>query len=56
MLKEEFKDAKGLIRIRISKKDRQHNDQKKKYNRTKNCLQNITQKIKDGEARTPLKT
>jgi hypothetical protein len=28
---EEFKDTKGVIRIRISKKDRQHNGQKKKY-------------------------
>jgi hypothetical protein len=28
---EEFKDTKGVIRIRISKKNRQHNGQKKKY-------------------------
>ena len=28
---EEFKDTKGVIRILISKKNRQHNDQKKKY-------------------------
>jgi len=27
---EEFEDIKGVIRIRISKKNRQHNDQKKK--------------------------
>jgi len=27
------KDTKGVIRIRISKKDRQHNGQKKKYKR-----------------------
>ena len=27
-LKEEFEDMKGEIRIRISKKNRQHNDQK----------------------------
>ena len=27
---EEFEDTKGVIRIRISKKDRQHNGQKKK--------------------------
>jgi hypothetical protein len=46
MLKEEFKDAIGLIRIRISKKDRQHNDQEKKYKRTNNDLQNIHIKIK----------
>jgi hypothetical protein len=28
--KEEFEDTKGLIRIRISKKNRQHNGQQKK--------------------------
>jgi hypothetical protein len=28
---EEFEDTKGVIRIHISKKNRQHNDQKKKY-------------------------
>jgi hypothetical protein len=28
MLKEEFEDTNGVIRIRISKKNRQHNDQK----------------------------
>ena len=28
---EEFEDIKGVIRIQISKKNRQHNDQKKKY-------------------------
>jgi hypothetical protein len=28
--KEEFEDTKGVIRIPKSKKDRQHNDQKKK--------------------------
>jgi hypothetical protein len=30
-LEEEFEDTKGVIRIRISKKNRQHNGQKKKY-------------------------
>ena len=29
-LSEEFEDTKGVIRIRISKKNRQHNGQKKK--------------------------
>ena len=29
-VKEEFEDTKGVIRIRKSKKDRQHNGQKKK--------------------------
>jgi hypothetical protein len=33
---EEFEDTKGIIRIRISKMNRQHNDQKKKYIRTNN--------------------
>ena len=32
---EEFEDTKGVIRIRISKKNRQRNDQKKKDKRTK---------------------
>jgi hypothetical protein len=35
---EEIEDTKGVIRIRISKKNRQHNGQKKKYNRTNNDL------------------
>jgi len=38
---EEFKDIKGVIRNRISKKNRQYNGQKKKYKRTNNDLQNI---------------
>ena len=29
IVQEEFEDTKGVIRIRKSKKDRQHNDQKK---------------------------
>jgi len=36
---DEFEDTKGLIRIRKSKKDRQHNGQKKKDKRTNNDLQ-----------------
>jgi hypothetical protein len=32
--KEEFEDTKVAIRILISKKNRQHNGQKKKYKRT----------------------
>jgi hypothetical protein len=43
---EEFEDTKGVIRICISKKKRQHNDQKKKYKRTNNDLQNIHIKLK----------
>jgi hypothetical protein len=43
---EEFEDTKGVIRICISKKNRQHNGQKKKYNGTNNDLQNIHIKLK----------
>jgi hypothetical protein len=39
--KEEFENTKGIIRIDQSKKNRQHNGQKKKYKRTNNDLQNI---------------
>jgi len=46
MLYEEFEDTKGVIRIRKSKKNRQHNGQKKKYKRTNNDLQNIHIKLK----------
>jgi hypothetical protein len=34
-------DTKGVIRIRISKKNRKHNGQKKKYKRTNNDPLNI---------------
>jgi len=43
---EEFEDTKGVIRIRKSKKDKQHNGQKKKDKRTNNDLQNIHIKLK----------
>ena len=39
-----------VIRIRISKKNRQHNGKQKKYKRTKHAY-----KTKDRETRTPLK-
>jgi hypothetical protein len=42
---EEFEDTKGVIRIRKSMKERQHNGQKKKYKRTNNGLQNIHIKL-----------
>jgi chaperonin cofactor prefoldin len=42
---DEFEDTKGVIKIRISKKNRQHNGQKKKYKRTNNDLQNIHSKL-----------
>jgi hypothetical protein len=46
LMLEEFEDTKGTIRIRISKKNRQHNGQKKKYKRKNNDLQNIHIKLK----------
>jgi hypothetical protein len=39
------KDTTGVIRNRISKKNRQHNGQKKKYKRKNNDLQNIHIKL-----------
>jgi hypothetical protein len=45
-MQEEFEDTKGEIRIRILKKNRQHNGQKKKYKSTNNDLQNIYIKLK----------
>jgi hypothetical protein len=44
--KVEFEDTKEVIRICKSKKNKQHNDQKEKYKRTNNDLQN-THKTKD---------
>jgi hypothetical protein len=41
-----LKKTKKVIRILISKKNRQHNGQKKKYKRTNNDLQNIHIKLK----------
>jgi hypothetical protein len=43
-IQEELEDTKGVIRICKSKKDRQHNGQKKNEKRTNNDLQNITHK------------
>jgi len=43
---EEFEDTKGAIRIRISKKNRQHNGKKKRYKSTNNNLQTIYIKLK----------
>jgi len=42
-MKEVLEDIKGVIRIRISKKNRKHNG--KKYKRTNNDLQNIHIKL-----------
>ena len=41
IFKKSLKIPKGVIRIRNSKKNRQHNDQQKKDKRTNNVLQNI---------------
>ena len=46
LYEEEFEDTKGVIRICILKKNRQHNGQKKKYKRRNNDLQNIHIKLK----------
>ena len=43
---EEFEDTKWVLRIRKSKKNRQHNGQKKKDIRINNDLQNIHIKLK----------
>ena len=45
--KKSLKIPKPIIRIRKSKKDRQHNSQKKNDKLTNNDLQNTTQKTKD---------
>jgi hypothetical protein len=46
LFQEEFEDTKRVIRIRKSKKNRQHNGQKKKDKRTNNHLQKQTHKTK----------
>jgi hypothetical protein len=45
-VQEEFEDTKGIIKIRMSMKNRQHNGQKKKYKRTNNDLQSMHIKLK----------
>jgi hypothetical protein len=52
--KEEFEDTKGVIRIRISRKNRQHNG-KKKGQKDKQRSTKHTHKTKDRVTRTPLK-
>ena len=46
-LPEEFKDTKGVSRIHKSKKDRQHNGQKKKVQKDKQRFTKHTHKAKD---------
>jgi len=45
-MQEEFEDTKWVIIIQISKKNRQHNGQNKKYKGTNNDLQNIHIQLK----------
>ena len=54
-LKEELEDNKGVIIIRKSNENRQHNNQQKRDKVTNNDLKNTTQKTKDRVSRTPLK-
>ena len=51
-----LKIPKGGNQNPISKKNRQHNGQKKKYKKTNNGLQNTTYKTKNRVTRTLLKT
>jgi hypothetical protein len=53
--KEEFDDTKGVIRISILKKNRQHNGQKKKYKNKQRSTKH-THKTQDQVTRTTLKT
>ena len=56
LLTEDFEDTKGVITIGKSKKNRKHNDEKKRDKKTNNDQQNITQKTKDRVTRNPVKT
>ena len=49
VFKEEFEDTKEVIRIHISKKNRQHYGHKKKYKRSNNDLQHIHIKLEEFE-------
>ena len=46
-LKEKLEDTKGVIIIRESNKNRQHNNQQKRDKVANNDLKNTTQKTKD---------
>ena len=52
----EVEDTKGVIRIRISKKNRQHNGQKEKVQMDKQRSTKHTYKTKDRVTRTSLTT
>jgi hypothetical protein len=49
----EFYDTKGVIRIRISKKNRQHNGQMKNYKMTNNDLQNTRRRYEGMKQHKP---
>ena len=49
VFKEEFEDTKEVIRIHISKKNRQHYGHRKKYKRSNNDLQNVHIKLEEFE-------
>ena len=51
-----YEDTKGVIRIRISKKNRQYSGQKKKVQKDKQRPTKHTYKTKDRVTGTPLKT
>ena len=53
LLDDEFEDIKGPIRIRISKKNIQHNGQQKKVQKANQRYTKHTQKTKDRVTRTP---
>ena len=53
---EEFEDTKGVIWIRISKKDRQHSGHQKKYKRQATVYKKHIHQTKDRVTRTTLKT
>jgi len=52
LIQEEFEDTKGVIRIRKSKKNSQHNDQKEKGQNDKHRSTKYTHKTKDRVTRT----
>ena len=46
IMQRKYEDTKGVVRIRKSKKNRQHNGQKKKNKRTNNHLQQLNRTLK----------
>ena len=55
-MQEEFEDIKGVIRIRISMKNRQHDGQNENVQKDKQRSTKHTHKTKHPVTRTPLKT